>query len=84
MDRNRAGSTCVHMIQYRSETRYSTCILCLRFDRGSASYEPWLKRGETRRNRGLNEAQPRSKRGTRCNGGLNEVQPRSKRGATAV
>ena len=31
-------------------------ILRLRFDRGSVSYEPRSKRGETRHNRGLNVA----------------------------
>ena len=46
---------------YSTEQRQG--ILCLRFDRGSAAYEPRSKRGETRRNRGLNEAQPRSERG---------------------
>ena len=49
--------------EFSNSTDQRQGILRLRFDRGSASYEPRLKRGETRRNRGLNEAQPRSKRG---------------------
>ena len=45
---------------YMYSTDQRQGILRLRFDRGSASYEPRLKRGETRRYRDLNEALPRS------------------------
>ena len=43
---------------YSTDQRQGILRLC--FDRGSASYEPRSTRGETRRNRGLNEALPRS------------------------
>ena len=50
--------TCIYI--YSTDKRQG--ISRLRFDHGCTSYEPRSKRGETRRNGGLNEALPRYKR----------------------